>query len=229
MLANETGKTLLQHVWERARECERICETIIATDDERIRDAVCAFGARCIMTRADHPNGTSRICEALSSLDTMTDTDIVVNIQGDEPELEPELVGAAIAALEADPDASLATVVSKFLPHEDPSDPNIVKCVVDRRNRALYFSRALIPHLRDGGDSRAAARKHVGLYVYRTAYLKMFPTLRATPLEMAEQLEQLRALEHGFAIAVAHGTARSHGIDTPAQYADFVRRQRASR
>lgn len=220
MLANETGQSLLQHVWDRASQCPRIQETIVATDNDLIRKTALAFGARCIMTRSDHPNGTSRICEAVAEVDA----EIIVNVQGDEPEIEPELISAAIAALEADSGASLATVVSPFLPHEDPANPNIVKCVVGINNRALYFSRSLIPFVRDQGHSRADARKHVGLYVYRREFLRVFATLSPTPLEETEQLEQLRALEHGFSIAVAHGVARSHGIDTPEQYAAFVRR-----
>ncbi len=223
LLANETGKSLLQHVWERAALCKRIQEIIIATDNELIRKTALAFGARCVMTRSDHPNGTSRICEAVSDIDA----EIIVNVQGDEPEIEPELISAAIAALEADDGASLSTVVSPFLAHEDPANPNIVKCVVGMNNRALYFSRALIPCVRDLGHSRAEPRKHVGLYVYRREFLNVFATLVPTPLEETEQLEQLRALEHGFSIAVAHGVARSHGIDTPEQYAAFVSRCKA--
>ncbi len=180
------------------------------------------------MTRSDHPNGTSRICEAVDALEGDDRPEIVVNVQGDEPEFEPELVEAAIIALEGDPGASLSTVVSPFLAHEDPSNPNIVKCVVSRGNRALYFSRALIPFVRDPSDAHVEPLKHVGIYVYRRDFLRVFSTLAATPLEESEKLEQLRVLEHGYAIAVAHGIARSHGIDTPEQYAAFVRRYGAA-
>ena len=176
-----------------------------------------------IMTSPDCLTGTDRVAEAAATLNL----DYVINVQGDEPEIEPELISAAIAALEADDGASLSTVVSPFLPHEDPANPNIVKCVVGMNNRALYFSRALIPCVRDLGHSRAEPRKHVGLYVYRREFLNVFATLAPTPLEETEQLEQLRALEHGFSIAVAHGVARSHGIDTPEQYAAFVSRCKA--
>lgn len=225
MLACETGKTLIQHVWEAAARCPDIAETIIATDHPLIHDAAVAFGARCVMTRSDHPNGTSRICEALSSIDG----DVIVNVQGDEPELEPQLITAAIRALEGDETAALATVVSPFLPHEDPHNPNIVKCVVSAENRALYFSRSLIPFARDAGTPGAAPPwKHVGLYVYRRSFLDRFLALAPTPLELTEHLEQLRALEHGFPIAVARGVASSHGIDTPEQYAEFVRRFKGS-
>lgn len=221
MLASETGKPLVQYAWERARACARIHEAIIATDSELIRDAATKFGARCVMTRSDHPNGTSRICEAIANIDA----DIIVNVQGDEPEVEPELISAAIDALESDSGASIATIVSPFGSHEDPANPNIVKCAVAINNRALYFSRALIPFVRDAGRARAEPLKHVGLYVYRRAFLQAFVGLAPTPLEQTEQLEQLRALENGFAIAVARCVAKSHGIDTPEQYAAFVRRQ----
>lgn len=221
MLADRTGRPLLQHAWERARACARLDEVVIATDDDRIEAAAARFGARCIRTRADHPNGTSRIAEASAHIDA----DLLVNVQGDEPELEPQLITAAIDALLADDGAVMSTVVSPFLPGEDPANANIVKCVVGSTGRALYFSRALVPFVRDAGSSGAAAPlKHVGLYVYRRAFLPRFAALPPTPLERTEQLEQLRALEHGFAIAVAQGIARSHGIDTPEQYEAFVSR-----
>jgi len=221
MLADATGRPLIQHVWERARACPRVHEVIIATDDSRIASASARFGARCIMTRADHPNGTCRIAEAIAQVDA----DIIVNVQGDEPELEPELITAAIDALIANAAADMSTVVSPFLPGEDPANPNIVKCVVGSTGRALYFSRAIIPFVRDAASEGAAAPlKHVGLYVYRRAFLPRFAALPPTQLERTEQLEQLRALEHGFAIAVAQGIARSQGIDTPEQYDAFVSR-----
>jgi 3-deoxy-manno-octulosonate cytidylyltransferase (CMP-KDO synthetase) len=237
MLADATGRPLIEHVFERARTCDRLHEVIIATDDAQIEAAAARFGARCIRTRADHPNGTSRIAEASAQIDA----DIIVNVQGDEPELEPALIAAAIDALLADAGADMSTVVSPFLPGEDPANPNIVKCVTthagsdragsDRADtgchtpRALYFSRALIPFPRDG-TSGAAPLKHVGLYVYRRAFLPVFAALPPTALERTEQLEQLRALEHGHAIAVAYGIARSHGIDTKEQYEAFVSRWR---
>lgn len=223
MLACETGKPLIQHVFERATQCSRISCVLIATDDPSIRDAAHSFGAACVLTRSDHPNGTSRIAQAVETLDA----DIIVNVQGDEPEVEPQLIDAAIGALETDAGASMSTVVSPFLADEDPSNPHVVKCVVSRINRALYFSRSLIPCNRDlVATPLAQPLKHVGIYVYRKSFLATFVALPATPLEQTEQLEQLRVLEHGYAIAVAHGIARSQGIDTPAQYAAFVARCR---
>lgn len=223
MLACETGKPLIQHVFERAAQCARVSAVVIATDDESIRDAANAFGARCIMTRSDHPNGTSRIAQAVEQIEA----DIVVNVQGDEPEVEPELIDAAIRALESDPDASMSTIVSPFAPGEDAANPNIVKCLVSLNRRALYFTRSLAPYNRDRNPNPSAAPlKHIGIYVYRKAFLRTFVSLSPTPLEQTEQLEQLRVLEHGYAIAVAHGVTRSQGIDTPEQYAAFVSRFR---
>jgi 3-deoxy-manno-octulosonate cytidylyltransferase (CMP-KDO synthetase) len=227
-LANETGKTLVQHVYERAQQATRVGAVVVATDDERIRAAVASFGGRAVMTSTDHPNGTSRIAEAAAGLDS----DIIVNVQGDEPEIEPALIDVAIEALERDAACVMSTVGSPFAADEDPADPNIVKVVADRAGRAMLFSRAPIPHFRDADaattlEGRAGPYKHVGLYVYRRAFLGRYVELPPTPLEQAESLEQLRVLEHGERIAVAIAVARHHGIDTPAQYAAFVARERA--
>lgn len=222
MLADRTGKPLVQHVYERALLATSISRVLVATDDERIASAVRAFDGDAIMTRADHPNGTSRIAEVAESIDAP----IIVNVQGDEPELDPALIDAAVEALKNDAEAPVATVASPFAKDEDPRNPNIVKVVRDVRGRALYFSRALIPHDRDG-TGQTTPLKHVGLYVYRREFLFEYITLAATPLEEAERLEQLRILEHGRAIAVAVREAHHHGIDTPEQYDAFVRRLRA--
>jgi 3-deoxy-manno-octulosonate cytidylyltransferase (CMP-KDO synthetase) len=232
-LAALTGKPLIQHVVERARQCQGIARVIVATDDLRIHDAARDFGCETIMTRADHPNGTSRIAEVAQHLDC----ELVVNIQGDEPELEPELVDLAIGALQADGEAVISTVASPFAEGEDPSNPNVVKCAVSLRGRAMLFSRSAIPFHRDGaiaaesGEDAAAPAacplKHVGLYVYRRTFLPTFVSLEPAPLELTESLEQLRVLEHGYAIAVALGVSHAQGIDTPEQYAAFVARWRA--
>ncbi|MCP3903147.1 MAG: 3-deoxy-manno-octulosonate cytidylyltransferase [Planctomycetes bacterium] len=221
VLADRTGKPLIQHVWERAGQAASARRVVIATDDERIRVAAEAFGAVVIMTRRDHPNGTSRIAEAAAHLDT----DLVVNVQGDEPEIEPKLIDLAVDAIVGHGDCPVSTVASPFDPEEDPADPNVVKVVVDARGRALYFSRALIPHDRDGAGAAAACPlKHLGLYVYRRPFLSTYVRLAPTPLETTERLEQLRVLEHGFGIAVAIGNASYTGIDTPEQYDAFVAR-----
>jgi len=220
ILADRTGKPLIQHVWERAGEAaaDRV---IIATDDDRIRVAAEGFGAEVIMTRGDHPNGTSRIAEAAAGLDA----DFIVNVQGDEPEIDPHLIDLAVDALVAHDDCPVSTVASPFAENEDPADPNVVKVVTDSSGRALYFSRALIPHDRDGiATTPAAPLKHLGLYVYRRPFLATYIALAPTPLERTERLEQLRVLEHGFGMAVAIGNASYTGIDTPEQYDAFVAR-----
>jgi len=216
-LAPIAGKPMIQHVFERVRTVAK--RVIVATDDERIATAVRGFGGEVAMTREDHPNGTSRISEVAAALHE----DIVVNVQGDEPGIEPSLVEAAVEALRmAGRTVPMSTIASPFRTGEDPADPNIVKVVVGRNGRALYFSRSVIPYDRDkvhrrSGDSPAAPLKHVGLYAYRRRFLATFVELEITPLERTEQLEQLRVLEHGYSIAVAVREAVSHGIDTPAQ------------
>jgi 3-deoxy-manno-octulosonate cytidylyltransferase (CMP-KDO synthetase) len=186
------------------------------------------------MTRSDHANGTSRIAEAVADIDA----DFVVNVQGDEPEIDPRLIDLAVRELAAQADCPVSTVASPFAADEDPANPNIVKVVLDRRGRALYFSRALIPFDRGMGQTVTGARphaagggplKHVGMYVYRRPFLDEYVRLEPTPLERAERLEQLRILEHGCPIAVAIGESHHHGIDTPEQYEAFVQRCAAER
>lgn len=221
-LADLTGKPMIVHVLERASACATIGTIIVATDDERIARAVRNAGYEARMTRADHPNGTCRIQEVARTLSE----EIIVNIQGDEPQIEPALVDLTVRALQNAPDAPMATLVSPFAPGEDPANPNIVKCVVGADGRALYFSRSVIPFNRDGARAphAVAPRKHIGLYVYRRSFLDTFVALTPTPLEQTECLEQLRVLEHGYPIVCAVGEAHFAGIDTPEQYAEFVQR-----
>ncbi len=225
-LAKETGKYLIEHVMERAAMATRLGRVIVATDDQRILDAVRGFGGEAMMT-GEHPNGTSRIAEVVAALGNEVGS-IVVNVQGDEPEIEPAVIDQLIAGLEADQDAPMATLAADFAPDEDPADPNIVKLVLNPAGRAMYFSRSLIPFDRDR-QGALKPLKHPGLYAYRREFLLKYVTLPATPLEQCEQLEQLRALEHGYAIAVVKAQVRHHGIDTPQQYADFVRRMSSAR
>ena len=224
-VANRTGKPLIQHVFERVQQAKLVQRVIVATDDDRILKAVQQFGGEATMTRRDHPNGTSRIAEAIAN----HTAPIIVNVQGDEPEIEPSLIDLAIETLIKHPECPVATLASPFSQAEDPANPNIVKVVVDQQDRALYFSRALIPLQRDAANARTkdafGPLKHVGLYVYRREFLSTYITLPETPLEQIEKLEQLRILEHGFKIAVAIGEAHFHGIDTPEQYEAFVKRQ----
>ena len=232
-LADRTGKPLIRHVVERVRMARRVGRIIVATDDRRIANAVRSFGAEAVMTRADHPNGTSRIAEVVANLAPLAGAgqseisavpEVILNVQGDEPEIEPEVIDQLVDGLIADPQAPMATLASDFAADEDPGNPNIVKLVVTQgpRPRALYFSRSLIPFDRDRRGVKLL--KHPGLYAYRRSFLLHYVTLAPTPLEQAEQLEQLRALEHGFAIAVVKTAVRHHGIDTPEQYEAFVRR-----
>jgi 3-deoxy-manno-octulosonate cytidylyltransferase (CMP-KDO synthetase) len=221
-LADRTGKPLIQHVVEQVRLARRVSRIIVATDDQRIFDAVKAFGGEAVMTQEDHPNGTSRIAEVVAGL-AEEQSQIVVNVQGDEPELEPGLIDRLIEGLAADSEIPMATLGSSFAADEDARDPNIVKVVVDRFSRAIYFSRSLIPFDRDG-TGLVAPLKHPGMYAYRRAFLLTYVTLPATPLEETEKLEQLRAIEHGYRIAVIRADVRHHGIDTPEQYEQFLRR-----
>ena len=219
VLADRTGKTLIEHVYERAGQAKLVSSVIVATDDQRIIDAVEKFGGKAVLTRSDHPNGTSRIAEIASTIDT----ELIVNVQGDEPEIEPEHIDLAISTLNTHEDWPMATIGSPFADDEDPSDPNIVKVVVSIDGFALYFSRALIPFDRDDSN-KVKPLKHVGLYVYRKEFLPKYVALPATDLEQTEKLEQLRVLEHGYKIAVAIANVKHHGIDTPQQYEEFVNR-----
>jgi len=218
-----TGKPLVVHVAERAARARRIDGVRVATDDRRIVRACADHGIPAVMTRPDHPNGTTRIAEVAGALDE--DVAWIVNVQGDEPCIEPGVIDRLVACL-AGADAPMATVGSPFDADEDPDDPNIVKVVVDRRGRALYFSRARIPVDRDGSGA-AVPLKHVGLYGYRRDFLATYVSLEPTPAETSERLEQLRVLEHGYPIAVVEANVAHHGIDTPEQYTAFVRRYRA--
>ncbi|MDX1565041.1 MAG: 3-deoxy-manno-octulosonate cytidylyltransferase, partial [Phycisphaeraceae bacterium] len=191
---------------------------IVATDHKQIQRAVQVHTHEAMLTRRDHPNGTCRVAEVAEAFGE--EVDLIVNVQGDEPMIEPELIGNLIARMR-DGDEPMGTVASPFADDEDPADPNIVKVVLDQAGRAMYFSRALIPHDRDG-RWEGRPLKHVGLYAYRRPFLPVYVSLPPTPAETAEKLEQLRALEHGHRIAVLEATVAHHGIDTEAQYKQFV-------
>jgi 3-deoxy-manno-octulosonate cytidylyltransferase (CMP-KDO synthetase) len=215
-LAPLHGTPVIVHALRRASEARLVERVIAAVDDERIAKAARDAGFEAVMTRADHPNGTSRIAEVAASLHC----EMVVNVQGDEPRIEPALIDLAVEALDnAGREVPVSTVASPFMPGEDPANPNIVKVVVGTNGRALYFSRSLVPFNRDSGAEAVQPLKHVGLYVYRRPFLPTFVLMPATPLERTEQLEQLRVLENGYGIAVAIGQARFHGVDTPEQLA----------
>jgi len=221
MLADKTGFPLIRHVWEAAKKATCLSRICVATDDERIRAAVGAFGGEVVMTSPEHPNGTSRLAEAARLLG-LRDEALIVNVQGDEPELEAGVIDAAVETARGS-GAEVATVASPLSDGEDAADPNIVKVVLRADGSALYFSRAAIPYPRDG-SAVATPLRHVGVYVYRAGFLQDYVRLVPTPLERTEVLEQLRVLEHGHRIVVAVRQCTSQGIDTPGQYEQFVER-----
>jgi 3-deoxy-manno-octulosonate cytidylyltransferase (CMP-KDO synthetase) len=224
ILASDTGKPLVQHVVDRAKLCTRVRDVIVATDDQRIADALKPFGTRTVMTAASHQSGTDRIAEVARSLDD----NIIVNVQGDEPEIEPEIIDALIERLETSDD-DMATAATPFPKSSDVADPNLVKVVTALDGRAIYFSRSPVPYRRDPlghspGGHQAAYHLHLGIYAYRRAFLLQFAGWPPTPCEQSEKLEQLRALEHGRIIHVLRVNHATHGIDTEQQYGEFVRR-----
>jgi 3-deoxy-manno-octulosonate cytidylyltransferase (CMP-KDO synthetase) len=222
------GKPMLQWVCERAR-ASRAAEVLVATDDARIARAADRFGAQVIMTAAAHPSGTDRIAE-VAWLRHWPDEDVVVNLQADEPLMPPALIDQVTDLLEVHAWAGIATLAGAAVSLEELLDPSVVKVVVDRRDRALYFSRAPIPWDRDGAPdglasqrSFAGARRHIGLYAYRVGALKQLAALAPTPLERREKLEQLRALENGVAIVVAEAAERPGQDVNTAQDLERVR------
>jgi 3-deoxy-manno-octulosonate cytidylyltransferase (CMP-KDO synthetase) len=201
---------MLEHVYERVSMARYPTAVIIATDDPRIQQEARRFGARVSMTRSDHLSGTDRVAEVASAYENV---DLVVNIQGDEPLLDPDAIDTAILPLLEEPAIPMGTLKKRI---EDPSeinDPNVVKVVTDRFENAIYFSRSTIPFVR--GDESQNWFKHIGLYVYRRDFLLRYSGLAVGPLERAERLEQLRALENGFKIRVVETEYESIGVDTP--------------
>lgn len=201
---------MLQHVFERASQARYLSHVVIATDDDRIAAAARAFGAAVRMTSADHASGTDRVAEAASA----DPAELVVNIQGDEPLIDPNAIDAAILAVLDEPDIPMGTLKKRIENRDELTNPNVVKVVTDRFQNAIYFSRSTIPYDRDGGG--AACYKHIGLYVYRRDFLLSYSELPVGPLEQAERLEQLRALENGHKIRVVETDYESLGVDTPA-------------
>lgn len=207
-LAPIAGKPMIQHVWERARLCELLTRVVVATDDERIAGAARGFGAEAVLTRADHASGTDRAAEAAAA----TDAEVIVNIQGDEPLIDPAAISLALSTLLDDPVCRMATLKRRLTSPADVRNPNIVKVVTSLSGWALYFSRSPIPASR---GEEAAYWKHIGLYVYRRELLLSYSSLPRGPLEEAEKLEQLRALENGIGIRVAETSYDTIGVDTP--------------
>jgi 3-deoxy-manno-octulosonate cytidylyltransferase (CMP-KDO synthetase) len=202
---------MLQHVWERASAARYLTAVIVATDDERIAGAARGFGARVAMTRPDHESGTDRAAEVASA----GEWTLVINIQGDEPLLDPAAIDALILAMREAPDAPMATLSKAITNPAEAADPNVVKVVTGREGDALYFSRAPVPFARDGAAG-VRRYKHIGIYGYKRDFLLAYPELPRGPLEQAEKLEQLRALENGYAIRVVETDYESVSVDTPA-------------
>lgn len=205
--------TMLEVVWRRVASADALSRVIVATDDARIADAARGFDADVMMTDEHHPSGTDRVAEVVRRLDETFD--VVVNVQGDEPLVTPGAIDRLVRALDGrhGDDDALATLAEPLTDADELGDPNVVKLVAAPDGRALYFSRAPIPHVADG--EAGPRRKHQGLYAYTPAALERLTALPPSPLERAERLEQLRALEHGFTITVVDSDFRSHGVDTP--------------
>jgi 3-deoxy-manno-octulosonate cytidylyltransferase (CMP-KDO synthetase) len=213
VLAEIAGKSMLQHVYERASLARYPGRTLIATDDERIYATARSFGAPVRMTRSDHVSGTDRVAEAAST----EAADVIVNIQADEPLIDPAAIDAAILPMVHEPDLEMCTLKKRIEDPREIHDANVVKVVTDRSGDAIYFSRCPIPHqpFGDIGGLNGPYYKHIGLYVYRRDFLLAYSTLPIGPLEKAERLEQLRALENGHRIRVVETDCESLGVDTP--------------
>jgi 3-deoxy-manno-octulosonate cytidylyltransferase (CMP-KDO synthetase) len=229
-LARQSGKFLIQHVVEQAQKAQRAAHVLVATDDERIFDAVRSFGGHPVMTSASHQSGTDRIAEVIRRPE-FSAVQNVVNVQGDEPEIEPELIDRLIEAVRT-PGTHMATVAAPFAHPQDVQNPNQVKVVTNQRGYAMYFSRAIIPYDRDrlalgtppGAPDPALYRKHLGIYAYQREALLALAAAPVCALERLEKLEQLRALYLGMNILVLETPHAPHGIDTPEDYAAFLKR-----
>jgi 3-deoxy-manno-octulosonate cytidylyltransferase (CMP-KDO synthetase) len=210
-LADIDGRPMIEHVYRRASAASSISEVIVATDDLRIATCVNEFGGRVRLTKATHESGTDRLAELVAGMDV----DIVVNVQGDEPLIDPRAIDQVVAPLVADPSLQMATLYKRITHPAELTDNNVVKIVVDRGGFALYFSRAPIPHICDPRGGWPPLYRHIGLYAYRRNALLVLASLEPTPLERAESLEQLRALEHGIRIKAVETQYDSLSVDTP--------------
>jgi len=216
-LADLAGKPMIQWVYERTARSTAVNRVLVATDDERIATAVRAFGGEAVMTRSDHETGTDRLAEVAAKIETA----LIVNVQGDEPLIDPRMIDQAVDPMRRNPGVPMGTLKSRISTVEEYLNPNVVKVVTDRNDYALYFSRSPLPYGRDFAERiseefpRMEAYKHIGLYVYRRDFLLTYQRLSPTPLEQLEKLEQLRVLENGFKIKVAETKSVSHGVDTP--------------
>lgn len=204
------GKSMIQHVYERACQAQLPNEVVVATDNEMVEKAVLDFGGKAVMTSPDHPSGTDRLAEVALMY---PDVDVIVNVQGDEPMIPPEVIDRLAEAFNGDADLNMATM-KVVMDEEDYENPAAVKVVTDQQGYALYFSRSLMPYPRNKPEGFKVF-KHVGIYAYRRNFLLKYAALAPTPLEKAESLEQLRALENGYKIKVLESDFQGIGVDTP--------------
>ena len=209
VLADINGKPMIEHVWRRVKEAQNIDEVLIACDDEKVKNAAENFGASVVMTSPDHPSGSDRIAEAVKD----SEAEIILNVQGDEPLIDPKLIDELTLALQGDDSSVMATAIKLIDNDEDLENPNVVKAVVDKHGHALYFSRSTIPYDRDG--ERCEAYKHLGIYAYRREFLLEYVKMPQSVLEKTERLEQLRVLENGFKIKTIVTDMETIGVDTP--------------
>ena len=207
-LKDIAGKPMVCRVYDRANKAKSVAKTLVATDDERILTAVKNNGGEAVMTRADHKTGTDRLAEVAARF---PDIDLIVNVQGDEPLIEPKLIDNLVAAFNDDSELKMATVKTEITEKAEQENPNNVKVVTDKNGYALYFSRSLLPYPRNAG---CTGYKHIGIYAYKRDFLLEYAKMNTTPLENAESLEQLRALENGYRIKVVETAAKFVGVDT---------------
>ncbi len=221
VLAKIEGKPMVQHVWERVKRAHDVDEVIVAVDKERVQKAVESFGGKAVFTSPEQPSGTDRIAEVANTVDA----DVYINVQGDEPLIHPMMVDELARVFEYERNIQMATLIKRIHKKEEITDPNVVKCVVDRRGFALYFSRSPIPYICRGGEEAGAGEadlldisgmyfKHIGLYAYTRDFLFTFTNLPKSALERNERLEQLRALEHGYKIKTVETRHDTIGVDT---------------
>ncbi|MFH1614243.1 MAG: 3-deoxy-manno-octulosonate cytidylyltransferase [Planctomycetota bacterium] len=227
VLAKETGKYLIQHTYENVCKAEHVLQVLIATDHEEVAEACKEFGAKCVMTSADHQSGTDRVAEVAAGLDA----EVVINVQGDEPEIEPGYIDVLAELMIENPDCPMGTLVAPFETREQIRNPNIVKAIVDFEGYARYFSRAVIPYdrQRSGIGEVGMYLRHVGIYAYRKEFLLAISSLPQGNLEKIEKLEQLRAIEYGYPILAGRVEHVFDGIDTPEQYKAFVKKMQERR
>lgn len=225
IIASRTGRPLVQHVVDQVMKCRLASDVIVAADDAKIIEALRPFNTKCVLTRVDHPSGTDRIAEVARS---RPGDSLIVNVQGDEPEIEPEVVDTLIQRMIDHPKELMGTAATPFPAGADPHNPNLVKVVLAQDGVAIYFSRSPIPFRREPVEPNPPPYLlHLGLYAYRREFLLHYAGCEPTPLERAEKLEQLRALERGAPIGVVVVQRATHGIDTPEQYDAFVSRFQA--